>query len=147
MESFRVDVVSETIPLLQFSPDGVMRHEFNAWLPDEIIALKLEGFVNEYTTKLLKISPNLVKVRIGKRSWLPLHRYEYDVPFNLVVKFDRTDETDASLVHVQAELKPLAWGVAKSIVNLRATAVMRALRSCLMAEGIDPEMTEFHYEA
>ena len=138
MDMNRIHGVNEIIPLLRLSSDGIMRHDFQVWLPDDIIGLKLEGFISEFATKVVKVSPNVVKIRVGKRSWLPLNRYEYDVPFDIAVRF-QPGRKDVSLTRVEVELKPLTRTVADGIVKARATSLMRTLRGCLMVEQEYPE--------
>ena len=134
-------------PLPTFTTDetGTIRHEFYAWLADEVLGPKLDGFIASQRAKVLTISRQKVRVRIGTRRWASWSGKSYDAPLEVTITFGNPAANSESLVAVVAELRPLAGATDKDAFEKRALDVLRALRGCLMAHDVQSCTADFDY--
>lgn len=135
------------VPLPTFSTDetGTIRHEFFAWLADEVLGPKLDGFIATQGAKVLAISRQKVRLRIGTRRWMSWSGKSYDAPLEVTITFGGPAPGNESLVSVVAELRPLSGATDAAAFERRALDVLRALRGCLMAHDIQSHTTDFDF--
>ena len=144
MEKQRVDEVGteESVPLT-IDRNGVTRHEFQAWIPDDVLVYKINGFISQQAAKILKVSRDVVKLRVGTKSLIPWNRNDQELPFTLILKFDRSDASNASMAHVSVEVRPSAWNASRDLILERSADIIREVRGCLMAQDIQGRTVQF----
>jgi len=115
-------------------PRRVARDRFTAWLPDDVMRLKLNGFIASCHAKVVKVSRDGIQLRIGKRQLLGSWSKFGEQPLIMMVKFDRDEYAATSDVQVRVELTS---GSRDNRVNgSRATRLLRELRFWLMSQEL-----------
>ena len=142
MEKHPVDEVdSEESLSLPIDPDGVMRHDFLAWIPDKVLVDKIYGLISRQATKIFNVSRDQIILRIGAKFLIPRTRNDHESPFILTLGFDRSADSPASMAHVSVEVHPLAWNISRDLVLARPADIIREVRACLMAQDIHRRIT------
>ena len=146
MEKQRVDEVGTKEPLpLTIDQDGVTRHEFLAWIPDDVLVYKINGLISQQAAKILKVSRDQVKLRIGTKAPIPWSRNDHELPYTLTLNFDRSVAISASMAQVSVEVRPLAWNTSRDLLLARAADIVREVRGCLMAQDMQNGKAQFSY--
>ena len=120
-------------PHFKCTSDGSIRDQFVAWVPDDVIILKLETFLAKYQAKIVKVRRDFVQFQLGSRRFWPWSGSQSMMPFRVTIRFHREDSSDSSLANVRVEIRALSRFHKRAALRVEASEVLRNLRSCLIA--------------
>ena len=136
MKRYRIEGADAEAGPSHFSliPRRVARDRFTAWLPDEVMRLKLNGFIAFCNAKVVKVSRDGIQLRIGKRPLLGSCSKTSGRPVIMMVEFDRDEYAATSDVQVRVEL--MSGSRDHRVNGSRATRLLRELRFWLMSQEL-----------
>ena len=94
----------EPAPALTSLESGVVRYEFMTWLGSGVLGPKLEGFIAGQEGEVLDASGDQVRLRLGRKSWLPWSRRGKTCPIELTLTVNRQTPCACGMTHVVADM-------------------------------------------
>ena len=125
----------EKLPETSTSTSGEVHHKFTAWLPDELLGHKIDGFITDFRAKVLRLSRDHVKLRVGQRAALSLWHNSFRVPVDVDLRFEPGQAPNPSLYRVHAQLTPRTRKVGDREIQSDCLRIIRGLRMCLLANS------------
>ena len=122
-------------PPVTFSSPRLVRDQFVAWLPDEVVAWKLETFLAKYQARIVKVRHNFIQLRVGRGRFSPWSGAHTLEPFRVTIRFNRRDFANSSLAQVNVQLRVLSLFRNQTKTKSDASELLRGLRSCLIAQN------------
>ncbi|MCA9100355.1 MAG: hypothetical protein KDA63_04340, partial [Planctomycetales bacterium] len=124
------------LPTWKIAADGTFRHDCMAWLPDELLAPKLAGFITAFHGKVLNNSLHHIRVLLGKRSLFGFVGNQ-EVPVEADITVRHTTECIRQLTHVSIELKPRGRVRDRKAFERRCDKILAAFRESIMALNLE----------
>lgn len=152
-ESGRNRTTALTRALLKNGPDAdedsagdasgplLVTETFQAFTSADMIVYKLGGFIDDHRARLEEVTPRRVKMRVGKRGLLPFWGGSDDrrpVQVELELADGRSSKAGIAAngsVHTKltVNVRPVGWVRDRQAFQLRASRVLKALRSYFAA--------------
>ena len=126
----------EPAPALESLESGNMRYEFMTWLGSGVLGPKLKGFIAGQDGEVLDTSGDQVRLRLGRKSWLPWSRRRKTCPIELTITVNRQTPCAWGMTHVVADMHPLVKKPLPEIVKKRCSKVARDLRSSFFGQDV-----------
>ncbi len=123
-------------PAVTFDRCGGARHEFLAWLPEELVTSKFSSFIAAEKCTVREISHRHVRLRYGRRRWFGMRQEPKDFPLDVTVTLDRAAAGDDSMTKVIASVRPLRRNIPRALLRRRCKALMQSLRKSLIAHDV-----------
>lgn len=134
---------AELVAVAKSDPYSVI-HEMEAWMPEQVAAYKLRGFVQDVGGELLECVPGKIRVRLGgkgsfyeprnrKFSWLGLGRRSG--LFDMELRLKRARQGRDGLLRITMLLRPLHRSTADDEWPARCARVFCDLRGYLIGSS------------
>ncbi|MFN4258939.1 MAG: serine/threonine protein kinase [Gemmataceae bacterium] len=94
-----------TLPSFANDPHAIIHH-LEAWMPEQIAAYKLRGFVQDVGGEVVQNVPGMIRVRLGQRtSWF--HFGRRSVPIDMELHLQQAESQRGTLLHITVLMRPL----------------------------------------
>ncbi len=116
----------------EITPDGALRYRMMAWLPDEVLVLKVASFVADRNAFLLSSSRDRICLRLGRKPRWPWLAPRGDLSVDVTLTLLRPLNTQRAMTHVLADIHPLTQREISDEIRRHANEIARSLRACLI---------------
>jgi len=115
---------------------------FHAVIASDMLVYKLAGFVDDYQSKILEVTPERVVMRLGNRGVIPgwgNHDGRRPVTIEVVIGKEEVQEPGktrarAKRVEILVTISPVGWIRKKDVFQHRAAGVFKDLKSYFIAD-------------